>query len=302
MPSPQNPLAEAVAAGQVTPDMLLLEIIDALSLAYPTTVSLARLTFQPTADGLYPGLSEIDGAPASDAVNVPNLGHGEALLDGVNEMLRDLTDVTDAQADLRVTAGYLEIDYEAEDGAIDVVLVDTADGDAVAKLKRRFDKSERTWLLNTPELFGALGSTENEEVAQGADIADRLEGAADFALDLTKGQLRFTRGDDGATEFDVQLIGSWSNQSMNFMWGWANEAAPKRVTARIDQFRRAHGTAGLRALYKPEVCVPELMAMRLSRHAAVRMAAQGVCRLPFRSEKGQGFMYLAVMDQNIFAR
>jgi hypothetical protein len=279
------------------PEALFLELLDLLALFFPHVVSRARVHFSPAVDGRYPGLTEIDGEAPEGAAQRPALGYSdEEVLGSINAVLHDLTDAVDAEAQFRVLQGRIEIDFDPADQSAEVWLVEGRGGDPdedLIRLKKRFPQSELNWMLFTPALFAALARTEPAT----ANLMHALDGIksahTEFAVDLDTRRLAFS-GAAGRVELPMCLLGSWSEDTQSFLWGWANEAAGKALTRKVQMWVDGLSGAGLRALTKPDLGCPESTARRLALHAASDMNLPGFYAAPFQTESGQGVLYLGV--------
>jgi hypothetical protein len=280
-----------------TPDELLLELMDLVTLAFPEVLDEMVVTFVPNEDGKRPALTNLDGrarpAPGTRPIKRPELGHEDgAVLDAINALLRDFADGTLAQGGVRVLRGRIEI-RAAGDGARDVMLIDEDQGERVV-MTRRFDASELRWLLFSPALFVALERTAAEEQAQKARVDEALAGMRRFDIDMKKGTITFSAPDRAASPWSFELIGSFVDEQKRFLWGWANDQVDPKLTRSIDALRQRSTGPGLRALTDGSFGGPEELFVRLARHVAVETGAFGVYRAPFASAQGKGFMYLAL--------
>ena len=285
------------APPQPTPDELLLELMDLVTLAFPEALDEMVVSFVPNDDGRRPALTNLDGRarPVKGAAPLqrPELGHDDgAVLDAINALLRDFADATLAQGGVRVLRGRIEI-RGAEDGARDVALVDD-DEDGRLVMTRRFDASELRWLLFTPALFRALERTAVEEQAQKARVDEALAGMKRFDIDMKNGRITFTAPDRAPSPWGFELIGSFVDEQKRFLWGWANDQVDPKLTRLVEALRQRSTAAGLRALTDGSFGGPEAMFTRLARHVAVETGAFGLYRAPFSSAQGKGVMYLAL--------
>jgi hypothetical protein len=280
-----------------TPDELLLELMDLVTLAFPEVLDEMVVHFVPNEDGRRPALTNLDGRArpphGEPTIARPNLGHDDAaVLDAINALLHDFADATLAQGGVRVLRGRIEV-RPADGGARDVALVDEDAGGAVV-MTRRFDPSELRWLLFTPALFGALARTLEQEAAQKARIDEALAGMRRFDIDMQKGLITFSAPDRAPTPWSFELVGSFVDEAKRFLWGWANDQVDPALVRGVDALRQRSTTAGLRALTEGSFGGPEALFTRLARHAVVEIGAHGLYRAPFSSNQGRGVMYLAL--------
>jgi hypothetical protein len=276
-----------------TPDELLLELMDLVTLAFPAPLDTLTVTFVPNDDGRRPALANLDGRARVGQVARPELGHADgAVLDAINGLLADFAEATLAQGGVRVLRGRIVV-VPAADDARDVALVDDDAGGATV-MTRRFDASELRWLLFTPALFRALAETEEAEREQERRVDAALAGMRRFDIDMQKGAITFSAPGLAAQPWAFQLVGSFVDEPKRFLWGWANDQVAPRLVTGVEELRRSSTAAGLRAFTEASFGGPEAMFTRLARHAAARMGAFGLYRAPFVSQQGKGVMYLAL--------
>jgi len=292
-----------------TPDELLLELLDLVTLAFPEPLANARITFVPSPDGARPCLTDLGGDAPLGGAKRPDLGHDDnETLDAINGLLGELADATERKAGLRVVGGRLEVKAGPGDGSSEVALIEDDGEESVVRMRRRFDRSELSWLFFTAPLFARLASTEEEERRAKQALDDELRAYARFEIDMAQGKITFSEAKVdlvaaaegappvGARSFSFELVGSYLEGSRRFLWGWANESVHPRLVRSVEGLRRASTELGLRALSDADFGCPEKMAERLARHAAALAGARGLYRAPFRSRQGAGFMYLALRD------
>jgi hypothetical protein len=280
-----------------TPDELLLELMDLVTLAFPEALDEMVVTFVQNDDGRRPALTNLDGrarpAPGTSPLQRPDLGHEDsAVLDAINALLRDFADATLAQGGVRVLRGRIEIRSDAA-GARDVSLVDD-DEDGRVVMTRRFDPSELRWLLFTPALFRALERTAAEEQAQKLRVDEALAGMKRFDIDMKKGEITFSGPERAPAPWAFELVGSFMDEQKRFLWGWANDQVDPKLTRAVDALRQRSTEAGLRVLTDGSFGGPEALFARLARHVAVETGAFGLYRAPFSSTHGKGAMFLAL--------
>lgn len=278
-----------------TPDELLLELMDLTALAFPEPLSVVEVSFVKNEDGRRPALSDLNGVAVPGAPKRPDLGHTDnEVLDATNALLADFAEATLRQGGVKVLRGKIGI-KDGKDGDKDVVLVDddAAAEDAVV-MTRRFDASELRWLFFTPQLFAALNRTEAAEDAADKAVAEALDGAKRFDIDMNKGVITFSADGRPPSPWRFELLGSFLDEKKRFLWGWANDAVDPRLTKGVNALREKSTGPGLRCFSDAGFGGPEKLFLRLVRHAAVEMGAVGVYRAPFAATKGKGVMYLAL--------
>lgn len=277
---------------EATPDELLLELMDLVVLAFPEPLFHMSVAFKPSDDGSRPALTDLDGKARPGAPKRPALGHDDnAVLDAINALLVEFADATDRQGGVRVLEGRIVM-RDGDDGDR---FVELHDGQGIA-MTRRFDKSELRWLFWTTPLFTRLQSTAEAEALARKNVDAALAAQQRFDIDMKEGRIVFSSGGGARapSPWAFELLGSWSDESKRFLWGWGNDQVPPSVKGRVEKVRATSTDDGLRALTEASFGCPEPAAERLARHAAARMNAFGVYRAPFASAQGKGFMYLAL--------
>ena len=284
--SMNEPVSDDVEA---TPDELLLELMDLVVLAFPEPLYQMSIAWKASDDGSRPALTELDGKARPGTAKRPALGHDDnAVLDAINALLVEFGDATQRQGGVRVLEGKITM-QDGDDGDRFVQLHD-AQGVAMT---RRFDSSELRWLFWTAPLFARLSATAHKEALASSNVEAALRSHGRFDIDMKQGRIVFS-GAGAPSPWTFELLGSWSDESKRFVWGWANDHAPPLVKARVEKLRSISTGDGLRALSEASFGCPEPAAERLARHAAACMDAFGMYRAPFSSTQGKGFMYLAL--------
>src|SRR4051812_27771119 len=93
-----------------TPDELLLELMDLVTLAFPEPLRDMTITFVENDDGRRPALTNLDGVAVPGAPKRPDLGHQDSkVLDAINALLADFADATDIQGNVRLHEGSLVV-------------------------------------------------------------------------------------------------------------------------------------------------------------------------------------------------
>lgn len=275
------------------PDTFLLELLDQLNLAFPCCLEKGQVHFKRLQDNpLRVALTDLNGVPHSEETPRVPLGHTDAeVLDHLNAIVGDLAHSVLQHGGVEIQEGYWDVFPDATHGGINAFLVEKGE-EEIIRVKRTFDKSELSWLLFTPEFYNKLRPQLENATAKRERLAMKLEGVKDFKLDLSRGTLALQKNTE-TLSLDVQLMGSWLEETHGFLWGWANPNCPPQLSTAVSKFKEANAQPGLRLFYKPEIGGPEKMAHMLSEHAACEMGLDGVIKTPFQSENGPGFMYLA---------
>ena len=291
-PEPGGPDSDDDVAS--SPDELLLELMDLVALAFPTTLFRQTIRFVKNEDGKRPALSDLDGKGVMNAIKRPELGHSDTeVLDFINHLLGQLAEATFRQGGVRVLVGHLEV-VDNQHGGRDVTLFDDESGTPELVMTRVFDRSELRWLFFTPELFSALNETEAAEVEQQRQHDQLMLGVKRFDIDMKTATITFNGLGREPSRWKFELVGSWVEERHRFMWGWANDQVDPAITRRVELIRQHATGHGLRALSEATWGGPESLFVRLARHTAVRIGAHAMYRAPFASKTGKGVMLLAL--------
>ena len=277
------------------PDTFLLELIDQVCLAFPHCLQTAKVFFQMVEGQTnLVGLTDLESTPLPEMLPRIDLGHDETLvLDNINAILGDLANSIRQHGNISVKQGYWDIFPDDVHGGTKVFLVDNSGPEEIVRMKRTFDKSELSWLLFTPEFYRQLGPELKKITAMRDALSEKLLGTTKYDVNLENREIRFTKLAQ-TLSFKVEVLGSFLSETGGFLWGWANPNCPQTLTQNISKFKEAHQKPGLRLFYKPEFGAPESMGHQLCEYAAVHLKLQGVFKVPFESEHGQGFMYLGL--------
>lgn len=277
------------------PDTFLLELIDQVCLAFPHCLQTAKVHFRCIQEQpLTVGLTDLEATPLPELLPRIDLGHQEeTILDSLNGIVGDLAKSVGQHGDIFVPKGYWDIFPDDVHGGTKVFLVDNSGPEEIVKMKRTFDKSELSWLLFTPEFYRALGPSIEKITKSRQALSDRLIGTQRYELDLKNSEIRFMQ-EETKRSFNVEILGSYLEETGGFLWGWANPNCPPALTQKLLKFKEAHQKPGLRLLYKPEFGAPESMGHQLCEFAAAYLNLEGVYKAPFESEHGKGFMYLGL--------
>jgi hypothetical protein len=240
----------------MSPDELLLALIDLVTLAFPEPLYEMTITFVPNESGTRPALSNLDGKARPNQPKRPDLGFkDDEVLDEINALL---TDFANATKGVRVLDGRIVIRdgvaalYEGEE----------------KRLERAFEASELSQLLWTSELFAKLNSTEKAEQQQREAVFEMLKGVKRFDIDMERRRIEFTPGN---LTLRFEPLGSWSDE----IWTWTY----------------VH-SKGPRAFVDASFSCPELCADRLARHTAVGLNAIGM----YKARHAAGTVYLALFE------
>jgi hypothetical protein len=111
-------------------------------------------------------------------------------------------------------------------------------------------------------------------------------------LDQETGELIFSSGEVPMVVANVEVAGTYSNESKTWLWGWANESIHEKVKGRIEQVALVGLELGLKRLTERKFTVKEKEPWGLSRVSAYILDAKMVYRAPSPS----GYIYLCIMD------
>jgi Family of unknown function (DUF6882) len=119
-----------------------------------------------------------------------------------------------------------------------------------------------------------------------------LVGDLPWSYDLETGLLGF--GD--AYQWQTQVLGSQSDATGTWLWGWANEASgiPPSLLADVNSLRKLGAEKAI-----SELCEPKLATDECDGHAW-SILATGLCRAPayYRGAYDGGALYVLIKDPN----
>lgn len=110
--------------------------------------------------------------------------------------------------------------------------------------------------------------------------------------ELEKGTLIFSEGGRAKVVAQIEVVGSVSNQSGTWKWGWAMDSLPKLVTSRIGEVRKLGEERGLEQLTTELFKDYEGLGWQLTGISTQVLGGIGAYRCP--SDKG--FLYLVLMS------
>lgn len=110
--------------------------------------------------------------------------------------------------------------------------------------------------------------------------------------DLDSGTLVFSESGAPKVIAQIQAVGTTSKTSGTWLWGWANESLPPRVTARLRAVRDFGEAEGLHTLTEPKLPDDEYLGWELTAITAQIIDAKGAYRCPGEN----GFFYLVYTD------
>jgi hypothetical protein len=120
-------------------------------------------------------------------------------------------------------------------------------------------------------------------------------GKAGWGLDLATGVLAFRRPHEATLQLNVQVIGTESDDSNTWLWGWANAEQGYRAELLLSSLEvKVQGDR----LGVPELTTPELPLTSRVNGARIAAIASGICRAGcyFRAPYPRGVLYLLVRD------
>jgi hypothetical protein len=110
--------------------------------------------------------------------------------------------------------------------------------------------------------------------------------------DLEAATLTFSDGGVPRIIAQIQAVGSTSNTSMTWLWGWANESLPPGVVARMQEVREYGRNENVAQLGESKLPDDEHLGWAMTAIAANIIGAKGAYRCP--SERG--FLYFVFTD------
>ncbi|BCX05412.1 MAG: hypothetical protein KatS3mg053_3350 [Candidatus Roseilinea sp.] len=123
---------------------------------------------------------------------------------------------------------------------------------------------------------------------------DAMLGKCGWAFDLNGGILAFRRPHEDDLQLNVQVLGTESEDSQTWLWGWANPSNIPAALLKSANELRAFGAAA----DVPELTTPELPITPEVNPQRVAMVACGVQRAGcfFRAPYPRGALYLLIKD------
>ncbi|MFC1464829.1 MAG: DUF6882 domain-containing protein [Candidatus Brachytrichaceae bacterium NZ_4S206] len=123
---------------------------------------------------------------------------------------------------------------------------------------------------------------------------DAMLGKSSWAFDLNSGVLAFRRPHEEDLQLNVQVLGTESEDSHTWLWGWANPSGiPDALLKSANELKAFGATAGVPELVTPELPItPEMNPLRIA------MIGCGVQRAGcfFRAPYPRGALYLLIKD------
>ncbi|MCL6509348.1 MAG: hypothetical protein K6U78_01525 [Anaerolineae bacterium] len=123
---------------------------------------------------------------------------------------------------------------------------------------------------------------------------DAMLGKSGWAFDLASGVLAFRRPHEGDLQLNAQVLGTESEDSHTWLWGWANASGIPEALLRLANELKAFGAAA----DVPELTTPELPITPQVNPQRITMVACGVLRAgcTFRAEYPRGAVHLLIKD------
>jgi len=126
--------------------------------------------------------------------------------------------------------------------------------------------------------------------AKQLSLADAIEDAGAWDLDLQAGTLTFAKG----PTLRIGLLGSYGEAAGSWLWAWANrnmQLSPETAESAA-QMREVGRAQNIPELHEPETHEPELFAHRLSMIAVGETKTNAYYRAPYEG----GAAYLVIHD------
>jgi hypothetical protein len=122
------------------------------------------------------------------------------------------------------------------------------------------DQVGREWFV-TPELAELIKAARERTSERDGELAEKwgLAAAERWKVDLQSGLLRF-RFADHVLEGPAQVLGTYSEITHTWLWGWANEAVAESMRTASEAVRAAGQRPGLRALAERKLDVYSVRA------------------------------------------
>jgi hypothetical protein len=113
-----------------------------------------------------------------------------------------------------------------------------------------------------------------------------------WAYELEAGTLTFSNDDVPRVIATIQAIGSTSNKSGTWMWGWANRSLPAKVTDQLYRLKQFGEREKLSQLTEEIFPGDEEFGWEMAAVATRILKGKGVYRCPSKN----GFLFLVFMD------
>jgi hypothetical protein len=123
---------------------------------------------------------------------------------------------------------------------------------------------------------------------------DVMLGKCGWAFDLDSGVLAFRRPHEEDLQLNVQVLGTESEDSNTWLWGWANASGvPDTLLKAAHELKAFGATANI-----PELTTPELPFSPKVNSQRIAMIASGVLRAgcTFRAKYPHGALHLLIKD------
>ena len=128
---------------------------------------------------------------------------------------------------------------------------------------------------------------------QGSIVTEfNLGGWDSWFLNQETGELTFSSGDVSMVVANVEVAGTYSNETKTWLWGWASEYIDEKVKGRIRQVALVGKELGCKKLTERKFPVSESESWELTNISAYVLKAKMVYRAP----SSNGYVYLCVMD------
>jgi hypothetical protein len=122
----------------------------------------------------------------------------------------------------------------------------------------------------------------------------RISSCPTWQYDLDKAILTFSQDGVPKVVASIQVVGTASHSTGNWVWGWANDSFPSNATKDMKSVFAFGKIAGIAELTKPVLLDDEYLGWELTAVAAKVLKAKGAYRCPLRNETG--FLYLVYLS------
>ena len=110
--------------------------------------------------------------------------------------------------------------------------------------------------------------------------------------ELEAGTLTFSNDGVPRVMATIQAVGSTSNKSGTWMWGWANQSLPAKVTDQLYRLKQFGERENLSQLTEATFTADEELGWEMAAIATRILEGKGVYRCPSKN----GFLFLVFMD------
>ena len=147
----------------------------------------------------------------------------------------------------------------------------------------------------SPEEFKAYSHESHHALEQLTELLEKRFKIGTWQrwdYDLESATLTFSSDGIPRVSATIQAVGSTSNKSGTWMWGWANGGLPAITTDKLHQLREFGERENITQMTEATFPGDEALGWELAAVATQILGGKGVYRCP----SGNGFLFLILMD------